>query len=151
MAIPANKRNTLTPFLLAKAMIWPFLLVPGGAAVMLGLAAATVGLNPAQFMADFLADSAVVLSPLALKCAGIWAIYTAFYVLLTWAYWPHYRSAFDYDRLNPGLIRFFHPVDNHPLHKLQSAMDGLQAFLLRRSVWQGIGFAWAGGTHPKIE
>ena len=61
-------------------------------AVLLGLAAATAGIDPARFAADFLADAAVVLSPLALKCAAVWAGYTLLYVLLVWAYWPHYKS-----------------------------------------------------------
>ena len=144
MAQTTGKHQALTPFLQAKAMIMPFLLVPGGAALLLGLAAVSVGLNPAEFMADFVADSAIVLSPLALKCLLIWAIYTAFYILLTWAYWPHYRSAFDYDRIDPGIIRYFHQPVSHLLHKLLSALAGKALASRKHSVWRGLGFAW----HP---
>ena len=147
----AREPKFLTPFALGKALILPFLLVPGGMALMLGLAAATVGLDPNEFISDFLADSAVILSPLALKCALIWAIYAALYLLMTWVYWPHHESAFESDGLDPGLSSIICPSAGYLLQVARSAVAEWLALLLKLSVWCGIRSDWFPGVHPQIE
>ena len=149
--LSSRQHNCLTPIALARALSLPFLLVPGGVTLMFSLAAATVGLDPAVFIRDLLADSAVILSPLALKCALIWASYTALYLTLTWAYWPHYQPAFCYDRLDPGLSSLLSSQVCDWWRALRSAMVGWLILLRRRSIWRGIRFAWSPGVHPQIE
>ena len=139
----------LTPARLARAFVWPFVIVGGGATLMLALAAASVGLNPVAFAGDFLAEAAVDVSPLAMRLLAIWAIYTTIYLLLAWD------------------VRFYAPRPNAGVHPVLLAFGDLW---LRSGVkvavvmcWQQFrkvkcrldratpSYAWSPGTNPQIE
>lgn len=143
-----RKNRALTPIALAWAMILPFIWVVGGAALMLALAAITVGIDPAPFVAEFLADATVVLTPLALKLGGIWVAYTAIYFALTWAYRPSFDPFKDIDQPQGKLS------DHLGVGSLQHVIVALGyclTLLKRRPFWTGVGLSWAPGAHPQIE
>lgn len=146
-----RRNRTLTPIGLALVMAMPFICVPGGLALLLGLAAATVGIEPSVFISEFLADSVVTLSPLALKCIGVWAVYTALYLTLAWVYWPFYRRTFDFDILDPALSEFFDDPAGYPRRAVHSTLSVWRALLRRQTFWQGLRFSWSHGTHPQVE
>ena len=147
----ALKPNLLTPFALARAMILPFIWIPGGMALMLGLAASTIGLDPAEFIADFLADSAIVLSPLALKCAGIWAGYTAIYFIATWAHRPSLIPFSEFDEPHPALCRLIGDSDSRLRRIIASALSYWLVLLEQSFFWRGVGLSWSPGVHPQLE
>ena len=147
----APKQRKLTPFSLAWAMAWPFVGIPLGMAALLALAAASAGLDPAEFAGEFLADTAVILTPLGLKCLGTWAAYSLLYLVVTWAHWPHYESVSDFHGLDSGLNKLFGPSCAYVLNVSNSAFCQWVVSLRRRLVWRGVRLAWSSGTHPKTE
>lgn len=140
----------LTPARLARAFAWPFVIVGGGATLMLALAAASVGLNPVAFAGDFLAEAAVDVSPLAMRLLAIWAIYSTLYLIL--AVWD---------------VRFYTPLYNDVVHPALLACGGLWLRsgvkiavvmcwqqcqrLQHRSDGASTPSAWSPGIHPQIE
>ena len=130
-------------------MIWPFIWIPGGLAVTLGLAAVTVGLDPAEFAVDFLTDSAAALTPLAIKCALMWAIYTAVYILVTWAHRPSFNSLSSFEQLHFAPSRLFNQLGVFSVWGFTSAVDYCRTLLRRRSFWFGLALSWSPGVHPQ--
>ena len=139
----------LTPARLARAIVWPFVIVVGGATAMLALAAASVGLNPIAFAGDFLAAAAVDITPLAMRLLAIWAIYTTLYLMLAWD------------------VRFYAPRSNAAVHPALRAFVGILlrwranlAAVVRGQQFRQVKYSldratpsctWSPGTHPQIE
>ena len=147
----AQQQRRLTPITLAMAMAWPFVVIPIGMAALLALAAVSVGLDPAAFAIEFLADCAVILTPLGLKCLGIWLVYSSLYLVIAWLYWPCYQSSLDFDAIDPGLFRCFTHSADRLACILGAALSGWLFLSRRRSFWQGLRLAWHPGTHPQLE
>ena len=129
-------------------MILPFIWVVGGAVFMLALAAITVGIDPAPFLAEFLADATVVLTPLALKCGGIWAAYTAIYFALTWIYRPTFDPFKD---IKQPHVTISNQLSVSPLQQVVAVLGYCLTLLKRRPFWTGLGLSWAPGAHPQTE
>ena len=146
-----SKRNHLTPLALARAMVWPFVWVPGGMGFMLGLAAVTAGVDPTQFAADFMADAAVALSPLALKCAITWALYSALYFLWTWPHRPSFIPLEEFPRLHPALYSLGRSWTDRQYQAIISASSSSLILLRRHPFWRGVGFSWFPGVHPQLK
>lgn len=140
--------SDLPPTRLARAFLWPFVIVIGGAMAMLMLAAVSVGLDPVAFAGDFLADAAVAVSPIAMQLLVIWAIYTTLYLLLAWD------------------VRYYAPRGNAIADPTLGAFVGLlrlgakAALVMRLQPCQQAQYrldraipspAWSPGTHPQIE
>ena len=141
--------SALTPTRLARAFLWPFVIVIGGAMAMLMLAAVSVGLDPIAFAGDFLADAAVAVSPIAMQLLVIWAIYATLYLLLAWD------------------VRYYAPRANAIADPALGAFVGFLlrlgakvALVMRLQLCQQAQYrpdraipspAWSPGTHPQIE
>ncbi len=144
-----DKSDHLTPLTLAKAMIWPFVWIPGGMGLMLGLAALTAGVDPAEFAADFMADSALALSTLALKCALIWALYSALYFLWTWPHRPLFNPLEEFPSLHPALCRLVCSWTARQYQPIVAVESSWLVVPRRHSFAQGV--RWLPGVHPHLE
>lgn len=146
-----SKANHLTPFALAKAIMWPFIWIPGGWFLLLGLVALVAGIDPRQFAADFVTDSAVALSPLALKCALAWAFYSAIYLLWIWPYCSSLNPFGEFAESHPALCTF---IRNWTVRFTGEGISVASSWLLlfhRRSFWRSLGLSWSPGVHPQME
>ncbi len=139
----------LTPAYLARAFALPFAVVVGGAAVMLALAAVTVGLNPAALAVDFLGDAAALLSPVALRLLLFWAVYTGFYLLLAWDF--RFYAPRPGAGANPALAAFAGIFVRFCPGAVGLPPARTRALARYRFCGGGLSSTWAPGTHPQIE
>ena len=139
----------LTPWDLAKAFVKPFFYVIGGASLLLALAAASVGVNPADVVLPFLADAPATAAEPAQPLLVVWVAYGLIYLLLL----IDFRAIASLsDSGKAALADVLTGISKSPLSRLvivaASSSSVSQKCQTRKLV---CGSGWSPGSHPQIE
>ena len=143
----------LSPWLLGKAFILPFLIVIGFSTLLIWAMYSLVGLDPSAAIGGFIGASLVEVSPLVEALLGLWLTY---FVVL---YAPIAYTTADSLLLAMGraartavvaLIRRFFTLCQSPYYLLAPALsEGLRSSF-RSDSFERLSSPWLPGVHPHL-